>query len=197
MKFNYIYNYNNISIYTNIHQTQMGTAISRISSIFSKKKYTMIMVGLDAAGKTTILYQLKLNDVISTSPTIGFNIEQIDYKNLQMTIWDIGGQDKLRPLWKHYYQNADAIIFVVDSADKTRFELVLNEIHRLMNEPDLEKVKLLIYANKQDLSNATSSRELIDILELRKLKQEWFIQPSSATHGRGLYEGLEWLSKNI
>ncbi len=175
----------------------MGTAISRISSIFSKKKYTMIMVGLDAAGKTTILYQLKLNDVISTSPTIGFNIEQIDYKNLQMTIWDIGGQDKLRPLWKHYYQNADAIIFVVDSADKTRFELVLNEIHRLMNEPDLEKVKLLIYANKQDLSNATSSRELIDILELRKLKQEWFIQPSSATHGRGLYEGLEWLSKNI
>ena len=62
-----------------------------------KKKDVFLMVGLDAAGKTTILYKLKLGEVVTTIPTIGFNVEQVDYKNISFTVWDVGGQDKIRP----------------------------------------------------------------------------------------------------
>ena len=76
-------------------------------------------VGLDAAGKTTILYKLKLGEVVTTIPTIGFNVETVEYKNISFTVWDVGGQDKIRPLWRHYYQNTQGIIFVVDSTFST------------------------------------------------------------------------------
>lgn len=75
------------------------------------------MLGLDAAGKTTILYKLKLNDSVSTIPTVGFNVECVSYKNVKFNVWDVGGQDKIRPLWRHYYTGTQGLIFVVDSAD--------------------------------------------------------------------------------
>lgn len=61
------------------------------------------MLGLDAAGKTTILYKLKLGESTITIPTIGFNVETVQYKNINFTVWDVGGQHLVRPLWKHYY----------------------------------------------------------------------------------------------
>ena len=67
-------------------------------------------VGLDAAGKTTILYKLKLGEVVTTIPTIGFNVETVEYKNISFTVWDVGGQDKIRPLWRHYFQNTQVSI---------------------------------------------------------------------------------------
>merc|ERR1712126_464283 len=73
----------------------------------------ILMVGLDAAGKTTILYKLKLGEIVTTIPTIGFNVETVEYKNISFTVWDVGGQDKIRPLWRHYFQNTDGLIFVV------------------------------------------------------------------------------------
>ena len=73
------------------------------------------MLGLDAAGKTTILYKLHIGEVLSTVPTLGFNVEKVQYKNVVFTVWDVGGQEKLRPLWRHYFNNTDALIFVVDS----------------------------------------------------------------------------------
>ena len=78
------------------------------------------MVGLDAAGKTTILYQLKLGEMTQTKPTLGFNVETVSYKNIEFMVWDMGGQDRIRQLWRHYYKNAQALIFVVDSADEER-----------------------------------------------------------------------------
>merc|ERR1719508_34174 len=78
------------------------------------------MVGLDAAGKTTILYKLKLGEIVTTIPTIGFNVETVEYKNISFTVWDVGGQDKIRPLWRHYFQNTQGLIFVVDSNDRER-----------------------------------------------------------------------------
>ena len=77
-------------------------------------------VGLDAAGKTTILYKLKLGEIVTTIPTIGFNVETVEYKNIQFTVWDVGGQDKIRPLWRHYFSNTQGLIFVVDSNDRDR-----------------------------------------------------------------------------
>lgn len=77
-----------------------------------------MMVGLDAAGKTTVLYQLKLQEVLMTIPTIGFNVETVEYRNIRFTVWDIGGQDKIRSLWKHYFLGAHGVIFVLDSSDR-------------------------------------------------------------------------------
>src|SRR5579872_1277626 len=86
------------------------------------KEMRILLVGLDASGKTTICYKLKLGEVVVTIPTIGFNVETITYKNINFTMWDVGGQDKIRPLWRHYYANTNAVIFVVDSNDSDRID---------------------------------------------------------------------------
>ena len=92
-------------------------------------------VGLDAAGKTTILYKLKLGEIVTTIPTIGFNVETVEYKNISFTVWDVGGQDKIRPLWRHYFQNTQGLIFVVDSNDRERIDGdngAKDELHRMV-----------------------------------------------------------------
>lgn len=99
----------------------MGLTISSLlTRLFGKKQMRILMVGLDAAGKTTILYKLKLGEIVTTIPTIGFNVETVEYRNICFTVWDVGGQDKIRPLWRHYFQNTQGLIFVVDSNDKER-----------------------------------------------------------------------------
>jgi len=98
-----------------------GATISRLLPILlGKQQCRILMVGLDAAGKTTILYQLKLGEMTQTKPTLGFNVETVAYKNIEFMVWDMGGQDRIRQLWRHYYKNAQALIFVVDSADEER-----------------------------------------------------------------------------
>ncbi|RHY32388.1 hypothetical protein DYB32_002625 [Aphanomyces invadans] len=156
------------------------------------------MLGLDAAGKTTILYKLKLNETVHTVPTIGFNVETFKYKNVEFTAWDIGGQDKLRPLWKYYYQNTDAVIFVVDANDTHRVHLASDELHRMFGEDELRDSKLLVYANKQDLPNAMPTTDIVAKMNLTSVtKNPWFIQSCSAVTNDGLFEGLEWLSKAL
>lgn len=99
----------------------MGPYIAKLLNSFSDIKAKILMLGLDGAGKTTVLYQMKLHENIHSVPTIGFNVEQVDYKGLKFTIWDIGGQSKLIELWHHYYSNSDAIIYVLDTSDSDRF----------------------------------------------------------------------------
>ncbi|XP_048426830.1 ADP-ribosylation factor 2 isoform X2 [Pyrus x bretschneideri] len=174
-------------------------AVSRIAKrFFPKNGVRILMVGLDASGKTTILYKLKLGDIVNTIPTIGFNVETIEYKNITFTIWDVGGQDKIRPLWRHYFQNTQGIVFVVDSIDRERISEARNELHRILSESELSNATLLVFANKQDLPHAMSSSEVADKLALHLLGNRfWYIQSTSATTGQGLYEGLDWLSDNI
>jgi hypothetical protein len=93
-----------------------------LAIILGKQQCRILMLGLDAAGKTTILYQLKLGEMTNTAPTLGFNVETVAYKNIEFMVWDMGGQDAIRPLWSHYYENAQALIFVVDSADAERLD---------------------------------------------------------------------------
>ena len=100
--------------------------------MFGKKEMRILMVGLDAAGKTTILYKLKLGDVVTTIPTIGFNVETVEYKNICFTVWDVGGQDKIRPLWRHYFQNTQGLIFVVDSNDRERIGEAQEELQKMV-----------------------------------------------------------------
>jgi ADP-ribosylation factor 1/2 len=88
---------------------------------------------------------------VTTIPTIGFNVETVEYKHIQFTVWDVGGQDKIRPLWRHYFQNTQGIIFVVDSNDRERISEARDELLRMLNEDELRGAFLLVFANKQDL----------------------------------------------
>ena len=107
----------------------MGLAFTKLwQRMLGSKEMRILMVGLDAAGKTTILYKLKLGEVVTTIPTIGFNVETVEYKNISFTVWDVGGQDKIRPLWRHYYQGTQGLIFVVDSNDRDRAEDAREEL---------------------------------------------------------------------
>lgn len=106
------------------------------------------MLGLDAAGKTTILYKLKLGEVVSSVPTIGFNVETVEYRAVKFTVWDVGGQDKIRLLWRHYYQNTQGLIFVVDSSDRDRIGLAREELMRMLSAEELRNAIVLVYANK-------------------------------------------------
>ena len=111
----------------------MGNLFNKLwNRMVSNKEMRILMVGLDAAGKTTILYKLKLGEVVTTIPTIGFNVETVAYKNISFTVWDVGGKDKIRPLWRHYYQNTQAMIFVVDSNDRDRVDESREELARMV-----------------------------------------------------------------
>ncbi|XP_076467698.1 ADP-ribosylation factor 1-like [Babylonia areolata] len=180
------------------NSSKMGNFASLFKGLFSKKEMRILMVGLDAAGKTTILYKLKLGEIVTTIPTIGFNVETVEYKNISFTVWDVGGQDKIRPLWRHYFQNTQGLIFVVDSNDKERISEAKEELNRMLNEDELRDAVLLVFANKQDLPNATNAADLTDKLGLHNLRnRKWYIQATCATSGDGLYEGLDWLSNEL
>lgn len=177
----------------------MGSWFSNTwKKLLGKKDVRILMVGLDAAGKTTILYQLKMGETVKTIPTIGFNVETLEYKNLNFTVWDVGGQDKIRVLWKHYYQNTDGLIFVVDSNDKDRVEDASEELKKMLAEEELKDAAVLVMANKQDLNGAMSPNEVTEKLGLQSLKgRQWLVQGTSATTGQGLKEGLDWMAKTL
>ena len=177
----------------------MGKGISKIfDRYFGKHECRILMVGLDSAGKTTILYHFKLNELVTTIPTIGFNVETVEHKNVTFTVWDIGGQDKIRALWRLYYQETQGIIFVVDSGDRERINEARAELFRLLKEEELKICTLLVYANKQDLPGVMSTAELTEKLGLLTLRnRNWYIQATSAVKGSGLLEGLEWIGSQM
>jgi len=119
--------------------------------MFGNKEMRVVMLGLDAAGKTTILYKLHIGEVLSTVPTLGFNVEKVQYKNVVFTVWDVGGQEKLRPLWRHYFNNTDGLIFVIDSLDRDRIDRAKEEFGSIINDPFMRNSAILVFANKQDM----------------------------------------------
>lgn len=166
-------------------------------ALWSRKKASILILGLDGSGKTTLLYRLKTHETETTVPTIGFNVEEIHYGNLTFTCFDIGGQDKIRRLWHNYYQGADAIVFVVDSNDKYRLNEVKKELNILMNHPLLKDVPFLIFANKQDLPNALDVSTIKRDLGLFQVHNTFKIAESTATQGIGIEEGFQWLSETL
>jgi small GTP-binding protein len=164
----------------------------------SEKKVRILMVGLDAVGKTTIMYKLKMNETVKTIPTVGFNVESMNYKTLSMTMWDIGGQDKIRALWKYYYSGTDAVIFVVDSSDTDRLEESAEELHKMLQDEELSDACVLVYANKQDLSGSLAPNDVSAKMKLGDLRgRKWMVQGTSAVNGTGLTEGLDWLAQTL
>ncbi|KAK2747997.1 ADP-ribosylation factor, Arf Arf6 [Myotisia sp. PD_48] len=177
----------------------MGGSVSKLmAKIFGSKEMRILMLGLDAAGKTTILYKLKVDQDVTTIPTVGFNVESVTYKNVKFNVWDVGGQDKIRPLWRHYFSGTQGLIFVVDSSDETRMDEACSELHRIMSDREMRDARLLVFANKQDIAGVMPPEEIIKALNLNKLEDRiWSVVPSCATSGDGLFEGLAWLSNNI
>ncbi|CAB4060842.1 ARL1 [Lepeophtheirus salmonis] len=126
---------------------------------------------LDGAGKTTLLYRLQVGEVVNTIPTIGFNVEQVVYDNIKFQVWDLGGQTSIRPYWRCYYSNTDAIIYVVDSADRERIGISKEELLSMLEEEELQDAILVVMANKQDIAGAMTPTEVHTSLGLDEAMQ--------------------------
>ncbi|XP_078394956.1 ADP-ribosylation factor-like 4aa [Cetorhinus maximus] len=186
----------------------MGNGLSDqapiLSSFPSFQSLHIVILGLDCAGKTTVLYRLQFNEFVNTVPTKGFNTEKIrvtlgNSKAVTFHFWDVGGQEKLRPLWKSYTRCTDGIIFVVDSVDVERMEEAKTELHKITRISENQGVPVLLIANKQDLRNCLSLSEVEKLLALSEISSStpWHLQPTCAIIGDGLREGLEKLYEMI
>ncbi|CAH1793147.1 unnamed protein product [Owenia fusiformis] len=180
----------------------MGLWLTKLATLldgFNTDQARILMLGLDAAGKTTILYKIKLNENVNTIPTIGFNVETVSpSKGISFTVWDVGGQEKIRQLWKHYYQNSEGLLFVVDSSDRLRVDEAREELFGILEHDDMRGVPVVILANKQDMPRALKPYELIEQLHLRKLVgHKWHVQGTCAANGEGVYESLDEMTRLV
>ena len=177
----------------------MGFIFSKILDFFSRSRsnFKIIILGIQNAGKTTILYRLSLGQLVQTTPTIGSNVEEISYNNVKLQAWDLGGQESTRSVWDVYFVNTDAIIYVIDTHE-TNYEESKNQFYKLLENEALKNTVILIYANKQDLQGAKGVNEIMQIYEFDKIKDHiWHIQPCSAQTGEGLVTGMKWLSDQL
>ena len=178
----------------------MGFILSKIIEFFTKSRnnFKIIILGMQNAGKTTILYRLSLGQVVKTSPTIGSNVEELTYNNVKFQAWDLGGQESIRSVWDVYYMNTDAVVYVIDSQDDEYFEESKAQFHKLLKNQTLKNATILIFANKQDLQGAKDVNKLIQDYEFFKIREHvWHIQPCSALKGEGLVTGIKWLSEQL
>jgi len=173
----------------------MGVAFSQLwAKLFGKEELKLLILGLDNAGKTTILYKITMGEVVETAPTVGSNQEVFEYKNLKFALWDIGGQTSIRASWPEYFSSAKAVILVVDSTDYQRLEVSKEELHRICADEALKDSLLLVLANKQDLTGCMTAARISEGLRLTELRdRQWQIMACSALTGQGLSEGFDWL----
>ncbi|KAM9777084.1 ADP-ribosylation factor-like protein 4A [Syngnathus typhle] len=176
----------------------MGNGFSEFTCLSPFQPLHIVIVGLDCAGKTTVLYRLRFDEFVNTVPTKGFNSEKIkaslgeSRRTASFHFWDVGGQEKLRPLWRSYTRCADGMVFVVDSADAERMEEAKTELHKITRLAENQGVPVLVVANKQDLRNSLTVTETEKMLALGELSAAtpWHLQPACAIIGEGLPEGL-------
>ena len=163
-----------------------------------EKEARILVLGLDNAGKTTILKALSDEDTENIAPTQGFNIKALSKEGFKLNVWDIGGQKAIRAYWPNYYEGTDGLVYVVDSSDTARLQECLEELQTLLQEDDLKSVPLLVFANKQDLDLALEAQEVMEETKLAEITDRtWNIQACSAVTKEGLEEGMEWLIKII
>eukprot|EP00595_Chromulina_sp_UTEXLB2642_P000098 CAMPEP_0196762176 /NCGR_PEP_ID=MMETSP1095-20130614/1549_1 /TAXON_ID=96789 ORGANISM="Chromulina nebulosa, Strain UTEXLB2642" /NCGR_SAMPLE_ID=MMETSP1095 /ASSEMBLY_ACC=CAM_ASM_000446 /LENGTH=185 /DNA_ID=CAMNT_0042112605 /DNA_START=52 /DNA_END=609 /DNA_ORIENTATION=- len=158
----------------------------------------LLVLGLDNSGKTSILKKLSDEDITHIMPTQGFNIKSLMHDGFKLNVWDIGGQKSIRPYWRNYFDHTDALIYVIDSADRRRIEETCLELQQLLEEEKLANVPLLVLANKQDLLNALAPDEITTELALNEVRDRvWQILPCSAKSGDGLPVAMEWIVEQI
>ncbi|KAJ3295425.1 ADP-ribosylation factor-like protein 2 [Borealophlyctis nickersoniae] len=164
-----------------------------------EKEIRLLMLGLDNAGKTTILKRINGEDISSISPTLGFNIKTLEHNDYKLNIWDVGGQKSIRSYWRNYFEQTDGLVWVVDSADRPdRMEDCRKELAALLKEERLAGASLLIFANKQDLPSALSHDEIANLLHLSSIQtHHWHIEGCSAVTGDNLLKGMDWIVGDI
>jgi len=166
-----------------------------------EKEMRLLILGLDNAGKTTILKKFNGEDISTIEPTLGFNIKTLEYRGYKLNVWDVGGQQTIRSYWRNYFEETDGLIWVVDSSDRWRLEDCKRELHSLLGQEKLAGCSLLVLANKQDLAGALSADEIAEVLELKNDQftsgRHWEIHGCSAVTGEGLVEGIDWVVTDI
>eukprot|EP00700_Malawimonas_jakobiformis_P002584 EC724500.1.p1 GENE.EC724500.1~~EC724500.1.p1 ORF type:complete len:180 (+),score=40.56 EC724500.1:28-567(+) len=177
----------------------MSGLFDLIRSLMKKTtEVRILMLGLDNAGKTTILRKLANEEISHIMPTQGFNVKQIVREKFELKVWDIGGQKTIRPYWRNYFERTDALVYVIDSADRRRLAETAAELQSLLDEDRLAGVPLLVFANKKDLLTAQSPGEIADALNLAGIRdRKWQIVACSAKTGEDLDKGMDWLMKNL
>lgn len=169
---------------------------------FRRREVNVLVIGLDNSGKTSLLNILLPTDEQSSNiaPTVGFNVERFARRGLSFTAFDMSGQSRYRTLWSNYYHSATGIIFVIDSADRTRMLVAREELQQLLSHPDISSrnIPILIYANKMDLRDALSDVGVSTALGLDSIiNKSWHICSSNALSGEGVSAGIDWLSLAI
>jgi ADP-ribosylation factor-like protein 2 len=165
-----------------------------------EKEIRLLILGLDNAGKTTILKKFNGEDIDTINPTLGFNIQTLEYCGYKLNVWDIGGQKTIRAYWRNYFEQTDGLIWVIDSSDRRRLQDCKDELFNLLQQEKLAGATLLIFANKQDLAGALNVQEIARMLDLQSplfSKRHWRIIACSAVLGDGLVEGIDWMVKDI
>ncbi|CAE6411579.1 unnamed protein product [Rhizoctonia solani] len=180
----------------------MGVAMSQFtqlwSRLFGQEEMKLLILGLDNAGKTTMLYKITMGEAVDTAPTVGSNTEVFEYKNLKFVLWDIGGQTSLRQSWSQYFTAARAVVLVIDSCDAGRLSLAKEELHKMCADESLKDALLLVFANKQDVRGCLTPARISEGLKLTDLRdRQWHIMACSALTGQGLFEGLDWLASRL
>lgn len=156
-------------------------------------------MGLDSAGKTTLLARLLTGQVMETSPTIGFNVGNLDLdKKTSLTVWDVGGQKSMRPNWRYYLDDVKALVFVVDSSDRARMPEAQRALKKVLSDERLKATPLMVLANKKDLPNSMTIREVSNLLDLPNHSERlWEVQACSALRGLGLQQAFVSVHKLI
>lgn len=163
-----------------------------------EKEMRILLLGLDNAGKTTILKRFNGEPIDTISPTLGFNIKTLEHRGYTLNLWDVGGQKSLRSYWRNYFECTDGLVWVVDAADRMRLDACKHEMNILLEEERLAGATLLVLANKQDLPGALSAQEIKDILELDKITtHHWSVVGVSAVTGDKLLSAIDWLIGDI
>ena len=125
-----------------------------------EKELRILILGLDNAGKTTLLKKFLGEDITEIAPTLGFQIKTIEHNDFKLNFWDVGGQTTIRSYWRNYFEATDGLIWVVDSADKLRLEDCKKELEKLLPQEKLAGATLLIFCNKQDVAGALNPTEI-------------------------------------
>lgn len=176
----------------------MGNFLAALKSLFSSgKKLELCLVGLDNGGKTTLLNVLAMGHPVETIPTVGLNVKVVEKEGVHLKVWDLGGQERFRREWPRYTQGCDCILYCVDSSDYQRAELAGSELHKLLSDPSLADLPLLVCLNKIDIEPHMSKEDCITHLQLgRVTSNPWVVVPISALQQINIEEVVDWLVEN-
>jgi ADP-ribosylation factor related protein 1 len=181
-----------------------GLLYGLIKRCRERPELRVLIVGLDNGGKTTLLEQMKSlylktsprKNLKKIPPTVGLNVGRVSYKKWDVLFWDLGGHKSMREIWENYYDDASAILFVIDSADPSRFSEVKKEVERLLSDSRLAGIPILIAANKQDVSNALDPQDVASSAGVHTIQSRALhVQGVSALTCEGISESVDWIMK--